>query len=227
MTLGDRDLGVHIYRTMARTRGDRPTLIAQHISRCLGVNITVLPATDDAVPTMIKTASGWLGLEEYFVRERCQPIPLDVEYRGSEKSSSTPEVQAALKSADVIVIAPSNPILSIGPILSIPGIVDGIRNSSARKIAVSPLIGGQAMKGPTLSFLDVKRIERSNAGIGRYYGDLVDSLIIDRTDAGSAASIPCEVHNANTLMTSLLNKTQLAAALLELANVPITSGAVH
>lgn len=183
MTLGDRDFAVHIYRTQQRRLGKRPTQIAHHIAQSLGVDTPIVLPTDDIVTTRILTPEGWLNMETFFVKERCQPDILAIEYQGAENAQATPEALAAINKADVILLAPSNPLVSIGPILSIPGIAEAVKKSNAICVAMSPLIGGRAIKGPAADMLTATGYTAGLSGVAEFYCDLADVLVIDEQDA--------------------------------------------
>lgn len=219
MTLGDRDFGVHILRTQLRRQGRRPSEIAQHIARQFGVDIPILLPTDDPVHTEVRTAQGWLAFQDYFVRGRCQPDVLELRYQGMATATATPEALAAIGAADLIVIAPSNPLVSIEPILGIPGIREALAASSATRIAVSPLIEGKAVKGPADKMMSRLGYRADVTGIADIYRGLVDVLIIDRADEALQAACTSPSLNvvADTIvMHSLEDKRRLAEAILAL-----------
>jgi LPPG:FO 2-phospho-L-lactate transferase len=182
MQLGDQDLGLHLYRTERRRKGDRPSLIAAEIARRLGVEIAILLPTDDPIHTRVRTPTGWLAFQEYFVRERCAPPVLEVRIEGSPEATPTPEALAALRAADLIVIAPSNPILSIGPILAVPGIRDALACARGCRVAVSPLIAGKTIKGPAAEVMRTLGHVPDVGGVAAYYRGLIDALVIDVSD---------------------------------------------
>lgn len=182
--LGNRDLATHILRTRLRHEGLRATEIARRIARQLEVAVRILPATDDEVQTMVRTDSGWLNFQEYLVRERCRPQIREIRYSRSEKARPSKEVLRAIEESDLIVIAPSNPIASIGPILAVPGIREALAKTTVRKIAVSPIVGGRSLKGPSDKMMQSFNLELSPVGIASYYGSLIDALVIDSLDAG-------------------------------------------
>lgn len=189
MTLGDKDLALHIHRTHRRRQGDRPSDIAGDIARALGVGPAILLPTDDVVQTRVKTPAGWVAFQDYFVRQRCAPEVLGLDYFGAHGAVPTPEALAAIEAADLIVIAPSNPLVSIAPILAVTGLRRAIADSTATRIAVSPLIGGRTVKGPADRMLTSLGHRASAAGIARYYAGLIDALVIDDADAGEADAV--------------------------------------
>lgn len=220
MTLGDKDLGLHIYRTMRRAEGDRPSDIARHIAKAFGVKPTIVLPTDDWMQTRLVTDIGPLSFQEYFVREKCQPEVLEIWFEGVEFANPTPEALEALENADFIVLAPSNPLVSLDPILAIPGMHDAVVEAPASVIAVSPLIAGKTVKGPAARMMESLGLEPSALGIARHYQGLVDSLVIDAQDADLQADIEAlgmEVSTSDILMPTQERKRELAAHLLEVA----------
>jgi LPPG:FO 2-phospho-L-lactate transferase len=193
--LGDRDLGTHIFRTQALRQGRRPTDVADAIRRALSVRARILPMTDDPVTTHILVGEGpvrWLHFQEYLVQRGAADEIRGIEYRGSARARPTIEVLAALQEAEAIFIAPSNPVASIGPILAVPGIRECLRTVQAPIVAVSPVVGGQSLKGPTDKFLHWAKIEVSPLGVARLYHSTLnglDGMLIDRVDADEAQRI--------------------------------------
>ena len=218
MTLGDKDLGLHIYRTMRRARGDRPSDIARDVAKAFGVDATLLLPTDDLVQTRLETEAGDLSFQEYFVRERCAPSVSRVWFDGMELARPTPEALKAVGDAELIVIAPSNPLVSIDPILAVPGLHDAVVMADAPVAAVSPLIAGKTVKGPAATMMAGLGLEPSALGIARHYQGLVDRLIIDTKDAGSRDAIEAlglDVSATDILMPSLERKAALARFAVE------------
>ena len=222
MQLGDRDLASHIYRTSQRQQGICPADITRHIARRLGVSHPILLPTVQRVQTRIETAQGWLSMQEYFVRERCQPRPLAIDYRGSQSARAHPEALAALQSADLIIIAPSNPPLSIGPTLAIREIYQAIEQSKAYCVAMSPLVAGQAIKGPTCAALAACNVSANLSGIANYYSPLIDGLIIDQQDRAEDTSLArsgLDIYTQNTLMDNRESRITVARELLQTLRV--------
>jgi LPPG:FO 2-phospho-L-lactate transferase len=181
--LYDRDLAVHLIRTGWLAEGARPTTVARRLCAALRVQAAVLPGTDAHLRTQVRTPAGWLDFQDWFVRDRCTPDAEDVRYAGVESALPTPEVLAALATARLIVIGPSNPYLSIGPLLHLAGIRAAMIASPAPVVAVSPVIGGRALKGPTARMLERLAGESGVAAVARVYRDVLDGLVIDREDA--------------------------------------------
>ncbi len=182
MSLGDRDLGLHIYRTHRRRKGDRPTHIAQDIATSLGLTCRMILPTDDVVQTRVKTDAGWLSFQEYFVRERCAPDVRELRYDRIEKARATEEALSALAEANVIVVAPSNPLVSILPVLRIPGILEAVKSSKASKVGVSPIINGGVVKGPADRMLTSLGYEATALGVAQMYAEFLDCFVIDHAD---------------------------------------------
>lgn len=218
MTLGDKDFGLHIYRTMRRARGDRPTDIARDVAKAFGVAPAIVLPTDDRVQTRLATDAGKLSFQEYFVREQCKPEVSNIWFEGAADAKPTPEALSAIAEADLIVVAPSNPLVSIDPILAIPGLHDAVVNASACVVAVSPLIAGKTVKGPAARMMASLGMEVSALGVARHYQGLVDHLVVDRQDADLAVQIEAlgfEVSTTDIMIPDVERKKALAAHLLE------------
>jgi LPPG:FO 2-phospho-L-lactate transferase len=201
-SLGDRDLALHIARTAALRKGARPTEACLAAQRALGIAARILPMTDEPVATALATDDGWLEFQEYFVHRRQTPEVRALRFDGIESARPTPEVVAAFDDAAAMVIGPSNPLVSIGPILAVPGMracVAAARGRGARMAAVSPIIGGRALKGPADRMLASLGHESSALGVARLYADLVDVFVLDAADAALAPEI--EALGLRTLVT--------------------------
>lgn len=220
MSLGDRDFGLHIYRTDRRHRGDRPSDIARDVAAQFGVKPRIVLPTDDRVQTRVRTQDGWLSFQEYFVREQCRPEVLELDYRGLKDALPTPEALAAIASADVIIVAPSNPLVSIAPITEIAGMRQALAAAAAPILAVSPLIAGKVVKGPADKMMASLGMRADALGVAERYADFVDHLVVDREDAALAAQISVLGLGCSTsaiLMKDLADKTRLAGELMALA----------
>jgi len=218
MSLGDLDFATHIYRTQARNNGVSASKIAASIALSYGVKTPILLPTDDVVQTQVETAEGWLSFQEYFVKKRCQPKVLGVRFQGIEQAKATPEALAAIAQSDVIIFAPSNPVVSITPILKTPGIRDAIAQSKARKIAISPFIGGKTVKGPADKMMASAGVEDGLMGVAQLYQGLVDDLVIDQQDSAFSDSLKTmgyQVLQTNTLMKTLDEKQALMDQVVE------------
>jgi LPPG:FO 2-phospho-L-lactate transferase len=184
-TLGDRDIGVHLVRTRWLREGVPLSEVTQRLCAALGVRVRLLPATDDRVRTKVETAAGELEFQKWFVGRGHQDAVLGVRYEGAGAARPAPGVLEAIEAAGYVVIAPSNPFVSVGPILAVPGIRDAL--AGKRVVAVSPLVGGKAVRGPLAEMLVSLGHEPSAAGVAVFYGDLVDTFVVDPADGGPGA----------------------------------------
>jgi LPPG:FO 2-phospho-L-lactate transferase len=218
--LGDRDIALHVARTARLRDGRRLTEVCLGLQHPLGIAARILPMADEPVATGVRTGDGWLEFQEYFVHRRQAPDVLELRFDGLEAARPTPEVAAALEAARVIVIAPSNPLVSIGPILAVPGMREGLlaaRSRGARIAAVSPIVGGRALKGPADRMLVSLGHESTAAGVAALYADLVDLFVLDRVDAGLAPAIEAMRIRplvTDTIMTDDASRARLAAEVL-------------
>ena len=210
--LGDRDLAMCLIRTDLLQAGERLTEAHGAVVRAMDVNAEVLPMSDDPVRTHIQARGRSLAFQEFMIVERAAGPVDGVEFRGAEAAAPSPEVLEALERADAIVIGPSNPIASIGPILALPGLREAIREAAAPVAAVSPFVGGRSVKGPTEAFCEHAGIELSAQGVADHYGDLLDGLVADEPATG----IP--VRETDTAMDELWGRRRVAEAILELAS---------
>ena len=223
--LGDRDLATHLFRTSRLRAGARPTDVAFELARSLGVGSRILPMTDDPVRTRVRTAGGWLDFQDYFVRLRQAPDVLEVEFDGAAEATITPEVRDAIRSAEAIVVAPSNPIVSIGPILAVPGLLPEIvaaRRRGVPAIGVSGIVGGKALRGPADRMMTSLGHEPSALGVARSYvgANLLDVFVVDRQDealAGAIRSLGVKVVVTDTVMTDAGSRARLAGEMLAAA----------
>ena len=189
MTLGDADIGLHLYRTTRLRHGATLSDVSSEIARAFGLEVRVLPATDDVVSTKMVSEEGVLSFQEWFVERRCEPCVHQVRTEGAERAVATRQVLEALSAAELIVFAPSNPLLSILPMLRISGLETAVRSSAAAKVVVSPLINGVAVKGPLHKLLQDLNFPSGNLGIAQSYGDLADGFVIDSSDAADAPAL--------------------------------------
>ncbi|HEU4705518.1 MAG TPA: 2-phospho-L-lactate transferase [Sphingomicrobium sp.] len=223
--LGDADLALHLVRTQMLQAGATPSEVVDHVRLRLGIEARVVPATDDPVRTIVATNEGELAFQDYFVRSRCEPPVRSLRYEGAERAKPAPAVSAAFddQRLSAIVFCPSNPYLSLAPILAIPAVSDALRRRRVPSVAVSPLVGGKAVKGPTDKIMAEMGLEPSALEIARYLRPWIDMLILDESDAGNAGaieSIGVKVVLAPTLMTSTTDKIEVARTALRAANVP-------
>ncbi len=221
--LGDRDMATHIARTARLRRGERPTDVARHLQRSLGLSTAILPMTDAEVRTEIRTDEGWLDFQEYFVHRRQEPAVREVRFQGAGVARPTAEVLDALGQADIVVIAPSNPIVSVAPILAVPGIREAIEAARGRGSAVagvSGIVGGRALRGPADRMLASLGHESSALGVARLYVGLVDAFVIDLEDAGLAPAIESlgiRVAATDTVMRDDESRARVARDVLQAA----------
>jgi LPPG:FO 2-phospho-L-lactate transferase len=216
--LGDRDLATCLYRTERMRAGESLSAVTQEIGAALGVAASVLPMSDDPVRTRVTTREGEvLSFQEYFVREKTAAQVTDVELAGIEGAKPATGVVEALRDADAVVVCPSNPILSVGPILSLPGIRDALREHH-RVIAVSPIVKGAALKGPAARLLSSLGWEASASGVARLYADFCDTFVVDASDRSEAepvAALGIRPLVLDTIMTDHDASESLAQALIE------------
>ena len=216
--LSDTDLGLHVWRTQALSRGDTLTEVVERQTRALGVSCRVLPMTDAPVRTRLRLEQGWVDFQDYFVRQQHVEPVLELAYTGANRATaSAPEV---FYDADLVVVCPSNPFLSVKPILA-TGHFELLQNCSALRVAVSPIIGGEAVKGPAAEMLRSLGHEVSALGVARMYTDWLDVFVIDEKDAELAPKVEelglrCWV--LPTWMKGLEERTELARNLLRLAH---------
>jgi len=228
--LGDKDLALHIERTRRLGAGESPASITEHFAQRLGLATRVLPMTNDRVRTRIGTNEGVLDFQHYFVRRRCEPVVSGISYDGAAEARPV-ECVAELQGRDLqaVVICPSNPWLSIDPILAIPGWRTALQRTQAPVVAVSPLIAGQAVKGPTAKIMRELGLDVTAMIIAGHYADVIDGFVLDQADAHLAAQIDVPVHVTRTLMLTFEDKERLAREVLDFARslrpVAVGSGA--
>jgi len=215
--LGDRDLATHLQRTALLSQGLRLTEATARICDALGVTAQVLPMTDDPLATKVVTNEGELDFQDYFVRRRCEPVVREIRFAGVETARPSAEVVAALEMADGIVIAPSNPFVSVEPILALPGLREIVVSKPA--VAVSPIVGGQAIKGPAAKMLGELGLEVSPAGVAARYDGLIEGFVMDQQDEALAAGVRgmgLDVVVTQTIMRSDDERAALARECIEL-----------
>jgi LPPG:FO 2-phospho-L-lactate transferase len=217
--LGDRDLATHIRRAEMLKQGRTLTEATRALGRALGVRSTILPMTDSYTPTRVSTDEGEMHFQEYFVGRRCEPQVRAISFDRIEFARPAPGAIEAIRSADAVLICPSNPFISIGPILAVPGMREAIKESAAKVIAISPIISGRALKGPAADMLRALGYEVSARGVAEVYRDLVDIFIIDERDAQIGASIEklgITTRALNTVMTGMEDKLRLARQVMDI-----------
>ena len=220
MTLGDKDFGLHIYRTMRRQKGDSPSEIANDISKFFGLKTKIILPTNDIIKTKLLTENGWLNFQQYFVREKCVPKISKIKFDGIEKAVPTKESISSLKNADLIVLAPSNPLVSLGPIIDIPLIRETIINAKAPKVAVSPFIGNKTVKGPANKMMEELGENPNALGFAQRFSDIIDLLFIDKSDNHldkEIKSIIKKTFFTNILMKDQNDKLNLSKKILEVS----------
>ena len=216
--LGDRDLALHVERTRRLRLGQTLSEVTSDICRRLGIGVRVVPMSDDRVRTRVRGDAGWIDFQDYFVRQQCRPVVHELAFDGATLARPQADIMAALRSGDVraVIICPSNPFISIEPILAMSGMRDAIKLSGAPVVAVSPIIGGQAVKGPTAKIMGELGLEASAAGVAARYGDLLDAYIVDHADA-AIGNVGARITIAKTLMTSVHDRKTLARLTLDAA----------
>jgi LPPG:FO 2-phospho-L-lactate transferase len=218
--LGDRDLATHMLRTQELASGRTLSEVTALLARRFGVAHAVAPMSDDPVRTVVDTDEGPLSFQDYFVRRQCRPVFHGVTFEGAAQARLSDVLRDALGRAVAVVVTPSNPYVSIDPILALPGVRQALRRSGRPVVAVSPIVGGQALKGPLAKMLRERGLDPSPLAVARHYGDLVDGWIVDTADRAQApeiAALGCRVRVCNTVMRTLHDKTALARATLDFA----------
>jgi len=217
-SLGDRDLATHLHRTRLLREGRTLSDATAAIGAALGVKSRILPMSDQPVRTRVLGPDGWLDFQEYFVREKAQVEVRDVAYDGSSAANAAPGVLEAIAGARAVIVCPSNPVTSIGPILAVPGIVDSLTRSAATIIAVSPIVSGNAVSGPAGRLMASRRLPVSAAGVGRLYAPWLDVLILDerdRQEIPEVLQLGVSPVTAQTIMATREDEIALARRVLE------------
>ena len=216
--LGDRDLATHLHRTRLLAEGRSLSEVTAKLAADLGVRHAVLPMSDQPVRTRVLGPDGWLGFQEYFVREKTQVEVRAIEYTGAPEARPAPGLVEAIGAADAVLVCPSNPVTSVGPILAVPGIVEALHGTRAPVFAISPIVGGRAVSGPAGRLMAARGLPVSALGIAQGYAPWLDILIIDDEDASLAPSIEAAGARpvvASTLMTGRVEEMRLARRILE------------
>jgi len=218
--LGDRDLATHIHRTAMLADGKTLSQAADSIRIALSVKSRILPMSDDPIPTMIDSNEGPLHFQEYLVKRRTEPVVKGIRFAGVESAQPAPGVLEAIRAADRIIICPSNPLISIGPILTVPQVRDQLRAHKEKVFAVCPIVGGKSLKGPSDKMLAQLGHDPSALGVARLYADFTGTFVIDPADRKQAAPIAAlgmKVVILPTVMKTPAQKRKLASALLSLS----------
>jgi len=213
--LGDKDLATHLMRTLALAQGKTLTEITALLTQRLNAGVKLLPMSDDPVRTMIETATGELSFQHYFVRDRCAPIVSGIRFEGIEAAQPQAEFMRLLQSDELsaVIICPSNPFVSVEPVLSLPGVREALKSSRAPVVAVSPIVAGLAIKGPAAKMMQELSMPASAQAVANYYGDLLDGFVIDESDAFQAEAIEAlgiKALVAPTIMKGLRDRIDLA-----------------
>ncbi len=218
--LGDRDLATHLYRTVRLHAGAKLSAVTRELTAAWGVKSMLVPMTDDRVRTMVETRHGTIDFQTYFVRRRARDTVRKISFEGARAARPAAGVLRAIRGAAGVIVCPSNPIISIGPILAVPGIREALRGSRAKVLAISPIVGGRALKGPAARMMKSLGMRVSALGVAELYRDFVDIFVLDRVDAGQAARVEALGMRAvvtDTVMTGMARKRALARlAMLEL-----------
>jgi LPPG:FO 2-phospho-L-lactate transferase len=217
--LGDRDLATHIHRSALLAGGKALSDAAESIRLALGVKSRILPMSDESVPTIIDSSEGALHFQEYLVKRRAEPVVRGIRFDGVENARPAPGVLQAISEADRIVICPSNPLISIGPILAVPGVREALRARKIDVIAVCPIVGGKSLKGPSDKMLEQLGYRASAEGVAKLYADFTGTFVIDPLDKSQAHAIRklgMKVVVLPTMMKTRAQKRKLASAILSL-----------
>jgi LPPG:FO 2-phospho-L-lactate transferase len=217
--LGDGDLALHVERSWRLAQGATLSEVTAHLCRALGISTAVLPMSDDPVHTRVLTAGGWLDFQDYFVRRQCQPAVREFKFAGAECARAQPDALAALERPDLrtVIICPSNPFVSIAPILAVPGIRAAIQRSDAPVVAVTPIIGGRAIKGPAAKMMGELGLDASAATVAGRYAGIIDGFVVDQIDPVPPPLDGVTFFRAATLMDSVDSRLRLAQSVLQTA----------
>jgi LPPG:FO 2-phospho-L-lactate transferase len=218
-SLGDRDLALHVERTRRLNAGETLTDVMGDLAHRVGIHAALVPMSNDPVRTFVGTPEGRLPFQHYFVKHACQPVVTGIHFDGASEATPNPALMQALADPTLgaVVICPSNPYLSIDPILAVPGVRDALKRTAAPVIVVSPIVGGQAVKGPTAKIMQELGMSVTSQTIADHYADLTDGLVIDTSDAADAAQLALPTHVTPTFMRTHDDKARLAEAVLSFA----------
>ncbi|AQQ69528.1 2-phospho-L-lactate transferase [Microbulbifer agarilyticus] len=220
--LGDQDLATHLIRTQLRTSGKSLSEATAYLCRQLGVSARVLPMSDDPVRTMVVTERGEIGFQQYFVKERCEPKVSGFRFAGVDVAAAHPEFLSLLRDESLagVVICPSNPFVSVEPLLALNGVREALSKCHAPIIAVSPIVGGRAIKGPTAKMMQELSMPTSATAVAKYYGDVLDCFVLDDADASESYAIQAmgiDTLVTPTVMQSLQDRIELADQVIQYA----------
>jgi len=217
--LGDRDLATHIHRTRLLRSGASLTDVVEGMRTALGLRVRILPASDEPQRTMVRTADGWIAFQDYFVKRRTADEVRELRFEPA--AAPTIHARSAIDDADVVVIAPSNPFVSIGPILALAGVRDALAAARAKVVAVSPIVGGAAIKGPAAAMLGTLGHEVSALGVARIYADVAGAFVLDEQDRDLAPAVEAlglRARTAATIMRDAASRSALARAVIDAAS---------
>ncbi len=220
LRLGDRDLATHIFRTNQLRKGSKLSQVTEQLSKTLGLRTTILPMTDEPVETRIMTDDGEVHFEEYLVKKQMKGTVESIRFAGIEQANPGPNVISSIQDAQAVILAPSNPLVSIGPILALRGMRYALKTSKARIVAVSPIIRGSAIRGPADRMMQALGLEVSSFGVAQMYQDFLDGFVLDTLDKDQKPRVEglgLKVVATNSLMKSLQDKENLAKVCLDLA----------
>ena len=218
--LGDRDLATHIHRTELLRQGATLSEVTAELCSRVGIEHRIAPMSDQPVRTFLTTQSGDLAMQDYFVRQRSEPQITGVKYVGSEAASPSPVLRSAMEQANLLVLCPSNPYLSVGPILAIPGVREGLESFGGFRVAVSPIVGGSALRGPAAKMMGELGDDASCAGVARQYMGITDAFLIDHQDSGLVPEIEgmgIQAVPASIIMETEADKVALAEIIMDMA----------
>lgn len=210
--LGDRDLATHLHRTRRLHQGATLSEVTAEITRAWGVDVSLVPMSDDRVRTRVVTPDGVLAMQEWFVRDRARPPVVRVEFDGAPAAAPAPGVLDAIRDAETVIICPSNPVISIGPILAVPGVRDALRARRDRVVGVSPIVAGRPLKGPADRLMGPLGIEVSCVGVAKAYADVCATLVIDAGDEALSARV-AEAGVRPVVTDTVMRDARVAAAL--------------
>lgn len=213
--LGDRDLALHVTRTQMLTNGSTLTEATAHIATRFGIRHRILPMTDDPVRTIVNTPEGPLPFQHYFVRDRCAPRVTGFDFQGIDDAKANPAILEQLGDCDGIIICPSNPFVSIDPIIKLPGFRDALANCQAPVVAISPIVGGAAIKGPTAKMMAELDVPSTAGQVAEHYGNLLDGFLLDTQDSALDGHLEVRTTVAQSVMLTLQDRIDLADATLK------------
>jgi len=213
--LGDRDLALHIRRTEWLRQGHTLSQVTEMVCQALAIPTQIYPMSDDPIPTLVHTDEGILPFQRYFVHRRCEPVLQSLDFQNIEQAAMAPAIQNALDTADLVVFCPSNPYLSLDPVLNVPGMSAALQACSAPIVAVSPIVGGQAVKGPAAKIMAELGVEISPITVAQHFIGLLDGFVLDNADAELAPQIDQSTLVTNTMMYNLDDKSQLAQDVID------------